>query len=59
MAIVADTSLGHPGANFTGLSPMSTDLTAKRLQRLTEALPKPRPASKPGTTPFDSMRLGR
>jgi putative ABC transport system substrate-binding protein len=47
MAIVADpvgsglvTNLAHPGANVTGLSVMTTDLTAKRLQLLKEAIPR-------------------
>jgi len=46
MAIVADpvgsglvASLAHPGANFTGLSLMLRELSAKRLQILKEALP--------------------
>ena len=33
------TSLAHPGGNVTGLSLMQTDLTAKRLQLLKEAIP--------------------
>jgi putative ABC transport system substrate-binding protein len=47
MAVVADpvgsglvASLPHPGGNVTGLSMMSTDLTAKRLQLLKEAIPR-------------------
>jgi putative tryptophan/tyrosine transport system substrate-binding protein len=47
MAIVADpvdaglvTNLAHPGGNITGLSMMTTDLTAKRLQLLKEAVPR-------------------
>ncbi len=47
MAIVADpvgsglvASLAHPGGNVTGLSVMTTDLTAKRLQLLKEAMPR-------------------
>lgn len=47
MAIVADpvgsglvASLAHPGGNATGLSVMTTDLTAKRLQLLKEAMPR-------------------
>ena len=47
MAIVADpvgsdivTSLAHPGGNVTGLSLMITDLAAKRLQLLKEAIPR-------------------
>jgi putative tryptophan/tyrosine transport system substrate-binding protein len=47
MAIVADpvgsglvTNLAHPGGNVTGLSLMSTDLNAKRLQLLKEAIPR-------------------
>ena len=47
MAIVADpvgsglvTSLAHPGGNVTGLSLMTTDLTAKRLQLLKETIPR-------------------
>jgi putative tryptophan/tyrosine transport system substrate-binding protein len=37
LGIVA--SLSHPGANITGLSAMSFDLTGKQLQLLKEALP--------------------
>jgi putative tryptophan/tyrosine transport system substrate-binding protein len=33
-------SLAHPGGNVTGLSFMTTDLTAKRLQLLREAVPR-------------------
>jgi putative ABC transport system substrate-binding protein len=33
-------SLAHPGGNVTGLSFMTTDLTAKRLQLLKEAIPR-------------------
>ena len=47
MAIIADpvgsglvTSLAHPGGNVTGLSLMTTDLTAKRLQLLKETIPR-------------------
>ncbi|MGH8863534.1 MAG: ABC transporter substrate-binding protein, partial [Burkholderiales bacterium] len=47
MAIVADpvgsglvTSLAHPGGNVTGLSLMTLELTAKRLQLLKEAVPR-------------------
>ncbi len=47
MAIVADpvgsglvTSLAHPGGNITGLSLMTLELTAKRLQLLKEAIPR-------------------
>jgi putative ABC transport system substrate-binding protein len=47
MAIVADPvgsglvqSLAHPGANITGLSMMLTEISAKRLQLLKEALPQ-------------------
>ena len=47
MAAVADpvgsglvASLAHPGGNITGLSLMMTDLTAKRLQLLKEAIPR-------------------
>ena len=47
MATVADpvgsglvASLAHPGGNVTGLSTMTTDLTAKRLQLLKEAIPR-------------------
>ena len=47
MALVVDpigsglvTSLAHPGGNVTGLSMMTTDLTAKRLQLLKEAIPR-------------------
>jgi len=47
MAIVADpvgsglvTSLAHPGGNVTGLSMMTTELSAKRLQLLKEAIPR-------------------
>ena len=46
MALIADpvgsglvTNLAHPGGNVTGLSMMHTDLTAKRLQLLKEAIP--------------------
>jgi putative ABC transport system substrate-binding protein len=47
MATVADpvgsglvTSLAHPGGNVTGLSMMITELSAKRLQLLKEAIPR-------------------
>ncbi len=47
MAIVADpigsglvTSLAHPGGNVTGLSMMTLELTAKRLQLLKETIPR-------------------
>jgi putative ABC transport system substrate-binding protein len=47
MATIADpvgtglvTSLAHPGGNVTGLSMMTTDLSAKRLQLLKEAIPR-------------------
>ena len=47
MAIVADpvgsglvASLAHPGGNVTGLSIMATELSAKRLQLLKEAIPR-------------------
>jgi putative ABC transport system substrate-binding protein len=47
MALVADpvgsglvANLAHPGANVTGLSSMTTDLSAKRLQLLKEAMPR-------------------
>ena len=47
MAIIADpvgsglvASLAHPGGNITGLSMMTTDLTAKRLQLLKEVVPQ-------------------
>ena len=47
MAEVADplgsglvTSLAHPGGNVTGLSLMSAELSAKRLQLLKEAIPR-------------------
>jgi putative tryptophan/tyrosine transport system substrate-binding protein len=47
MATVADpvgsgfvTSLAHPGGNITGLSTMMTELSAKRLQLLKEAIPR-------------------
>ena len=47
MAIVADpvgsglvASLAHPGGNVTGLSIMLTELSAKRLQLLKEAIPR-------------------
>jgi len=47
MALVVDpirsglvTSLAHPGGNVTGLSMMTTDLNAKRLQLLKEANPR-------------------
>jgi putative ABC transport system substrate-binding protein len=46
MAIVADpvgsgvvSSLAHPGGNLTGFSLMGVDLSAKRLQLLSEAIP--------------------
>ncbi len=34
------TNLSHPGANITGLSVMSAELSAKRLQLLREAIPR-------------------
>ena len=47
MAIVADpvgsglvTNLAHPGGNVTGLSLMTAELAAKRLQLLKEAIPR-------------------
>ena len=47
MTLVADpvgsglvASLAHPGGNITGLSLMTTDLSAKRLQLLKEAMPR-------------------
>ena len=47
MALVADpvgsglvANLAHPGGNVTGLSLMSTDLSAKRLQLLKEMVPR-------------------
>jgi putative ABC transport system substrate-binding protein len=47
MALVADpvgsgliTSLAHPGGNVTGLSQMTSDLTAKHLQLLKETIPR-------------------
>jgi len=47
MALVADpvgsglvASLGHPGGNVTGLTIMTTDLSAKRLQLVKEMLPR-------------------
>jgi putative ABC transport system substrate-binding protein len=47
MALVADpvgsglvASLAHPGGNVTGLSLMTTDLSAKRLELLKEAIPR-------------------
>jgi len=47
MALVADpigsglvTSLAHPGANITGLSLMKTEVTAKRLELLKNAIPR-------------------
>jgi len=47
MAVVADpvgsglvANLAHPGGNVTGLSMMATDLGAKRLQLLKEAIPR-------------------
>jgi len=47
MATIADpvgtglvASLAHPGGNVTGLSMMTTDLSAKRLQLLKEAIPQ-------------------
>ena len=33
-------SLAHPGGNITGLSTMATELSAKRLQLLKEAIPR-------------------
>jgi putative ABC transport system substrate-binding protein len=33
-------NLAHPGGNVTGLSPMSTELTPKRLQLLKETIPR-------------------
>jgi putative ABC transport system substrate-binding protein len=48
MALVADpvgsglvASLAHPGGNVTGLTIMTTDLTAKRLQIIKEMVPRP------------------
>ncbi|MGQ0578650.1 MAG: ABC transporter substrate-binding protein [Betaproteobacteria bacterium] len=47
MATIADpvgsglvASLAHPGGNITGLSMMTTDLSAKRLQLLKETIPR-------------------
>jgi ABC-type uncharacterized transport system substrate-binding protein len=47
MAVVGDpvgsglvASLGHPGGNVSGLSMMMTELSAKRLQLLKEAIPR-------------------
>jgi putative tryptophan/tyrosine transport system substrate-binding protein len=47
MATIADpvgtglvTSLAHPGGNVTGLSVMTTDLSAKRLQLLKDVIPR-------------------
>jgi putative ABC transport system substrate-binding protein len=47
MALVADpvgsglvTNLAHPGGNVTGLSQMTVDLSAKRLQLLKETIPR-------------------
>jgi putative ABC transport system substrate-binding protein len=47
LAVVADpvaadlvTSLAHPGGNITGLSAMTEELSAKRLQVLKEAMPR-------------------
>jgi putative tryptophan/tyrosine transport system substrate-binding protein len=47
MAVVADPvgsglveTLAHPGGNVTGLSTMTEDLSAKRLQLLKEAIPR-------------------
>ena len=47
MALVADpvgsglvASLAHPGGNVTGLSIMTAELSAKRLQLLKEAIPR-------------------
>ena len=34
------TNLAHPGGNITGLSMMTSELTAKRLQLLKEAIPR-------------------
>ena len=34
-------SLGHPGGNVTGLTYYATELTAKRLELLREAVPGP------------------
>ena len=57
MAIVADpvgsglvASLAHPGGNVTGLSMMMTELSAKRLQLLKEAIPR----AHPGRSPLES-----
>ena len=54
MAIVADpvgsglvASLAHPGGNITGLSTMATELSAKRLQLLKEAIPRAHPGRGP------------
>jgi hypothetical protein len=35
-------SLARPGGNLTGVSDMATDLSAKRLELLTEAVPSPK-----------------
>jgi putative tryptophan/tyrosine transport system substrate-binding protein len=61
LAVVADpvaaglvTSLAHPGGNITGLSAMTEELSAKRLQVLREAMPRVNRVAvlwKPGT-PF-------
>jgi putative ABC transport system substrate-binding protein len=47
MSVIADpvgsglvANLAHPGGNVTGLSLMTTDLSAKRLQLLKEAIPR-------------------
>jgi putative ABC transport system substrate-binding protein len=66
MAIVADplgtglvASLSHPGANVTGLSLMTADLMAKRLQLLKEAIPRATRAAvlwNPAT-PFHTMAV--
>ena len=57
MAIVADpvgsglvASLAHPGGNVTGLSIMTTELSAKRLQLLKETIPR----AHPGRSPVES-----
>jgi putative tryptophan/tyrosine transport system substrate-binding protein len=61
LAVVADpvaadlvTSLAHPGGNITGLSAMTEELSAKRLELLREAMPRVARVAvlwKPGT-PF-------
>ena len=68
LAVVADpvaadlvTSLAHPGGNITGLSAMTEDLSAKRLQVLKEAMPRLTRVAvlwKPGT-PFHTSVIAQ